>query len=103
MFFHFRFRRRLDFDRQPHHRYIFNITATDNGKPPLSSQTKAEIIVKNVNDEPPEFPESVIRRQLSETAKINTVVARIKATDPDGSGITYQFSSKYTYWSCCYI
>uniref|UniRef100_A0A8V5GF16 Uncharacterized protein n=1 Tax=Melopsittacus undulatus TaxID=13146 RepID=A0A8V5GF16_MELUD len=80
----------LDRETMPIHRLV--LTATDGGRPPLTGTMKLVISVLDVNDNAPQFNQSVYKMQLPENAAEGTLVVRVNATDPDegiNSEITY--------------
>ncbi|XP_056381620.1 neural-cadherin-like isoform X2 [Hyla sarda] len=83
--------RRLDYDR-PSHLYEFVILAIDHGESPNTGTATVRIRVTNVNDEVPEFSQTIYRTFVSEDAAPNTLVATVQAFDPDGDQVTYEIS-----------
>ena len=88
------FHRPLDYDHIPDHTYNFTVVATDNGSPANTGLAMVRVTVTNVNDEDPEFFQSIEHVQVSEDASPNTVVHVVQAYDPDGDEVTYSFSGK---------
>ena len=71
--------------------YVFNLTATDLGRPPLSSIATLTIVVTETN-KPPIFLTSTYNIQVYENATIGTIVAQVQASDSGMGGnanITY--------------
>ncbi|KAM3920083.1 neural-cadherin-like [Leptodactylus fuscus] len=83
--------RRLDYER-PSHLYEFVILAIDHGESPNTGTATVRIRVTNVNDEAPEFSQTIYRTFVSEDAAPNTLVATVQAFDPDGDQVTYEIS-----------
>uniref|UniRef100_H0ZFH7 Neural cadherin n=1 Tax=Taeniopygia guttata TaxID=59729 RepID=H0ZFH7_TAEGU len=83
---------RLDYER-PEHLYEFIIMAVDQGEEPRTGTATVRIHVSNVNDEAPEFSQTVYRSFVSEDAGPNTLIATVNAVDPDGDGVTYDILS----------
>ncbi|XP_040264889.1 neural-cadherin-like [Bufo bufo] len=83
--------RRLDYER-PSHLYEFVILAIDHGESPNTATATVRIRVTNVNDEAPEFSQTIYRTFVSEDAAPNTLVATVQAFDPDGDRVTYEIS-----------
>ncbi|RMC09032.1 hypothetical protein DUI87_14036 [Hirundo rustica rustica] len=83
---------RLDYER-PNHLYEFIIMAVDQGEEPRTGTATVRIHVSNVNDEAPEFSQTVYRSFVSEDAGPNTLIATVNAVDPDGDGVTYDILS----------
>ncbi|XP_041123428.1 neural-cadherin [Polyodon spathula] len=84
--------RQLDYER-PNHLYEFVVMAVDKGEPPRTGTATVRIRMSNVNDEPPEFSQTIYRTFVSEDAGPNTLVATVQAKDPDGDGLTYYIST----------
>ncbi|XP_074864923.1 neural-cadherin-like [Carettochelys insculpta] len=78
----------LDYE-QPNHLYEFIIMAVDKGEDPKTGTATVRIHVSNVNDEAPEFSQTIYRSFVSEDAGPNTLIATVNAIDPDGDGLTY--------------
>ncbi|NXC80422.1 CADN protein, partial [Cercotrichas coryphoeus] len=79
---------RLNFERA-NHMYEFVVIAVDKGHPPRTGTASVRIRVANVNDEAPVFSQPVYRTFLSEDAGPGTLVAAVRAEDPDGDGLLY--------------
>ncbi|XP_063190601.1 neural-cadherin-like isoform X3 [Chroicocephalus ridibundus] len=82
----------LDYER-PNHLYEFIIMAVDKGEEPRTGTATVRIHVSNVNDEAPEFSQTIYRSFVSEDAGPNTLIATVNAVDPDGDGVTYDILS----------
>ncbi|XP_017594156.1 PREDICTED: LOW QUALITY PROTEIN: protocadherin alpha-1 [Corvus brachyrhynchos] len=75
-------REALDRERTiPVHRLM--LTASDGGRPSLTGTMELMILVLDVNDNAPQFNQSVYNVRLPEDALQMTLVARVNATDPD--------------------
>ncbi len=72
--------------------YSLNITASDGGNPRLSTTIMFIVNVIDENDNPPNFPNTAIVRQIREGISVNTPIVTITAEDPD-SGV----NGKVTY------
>lgn len=72
--------------------YSLNITASDGGNPRLSTTIMFVVNVIDANDNPPNFPNTAIVRQIKEGIPINTPIVTITAEDSD-SGV----NGKVTY------
>ncbi|XP_073515773.1 neural-cadherin-like [Phyllobates terribilis] len=83
--------RRLDYER-PSHLYEFVILAIDHGESANTGTATVRIRVTNLNDEAPEFSQTIYRTFVSEDAAPNTLVATVQAFDPDGDQVTYEIS-----------
>ena len=62
----------LDYERFPS--YTVNVWAVDSGNPALSGSCTVVVQLKNVNDNPPVFTQSLYQVELSEDARPNEVV-----------------------------
>ncbi|KAM4892830.1 protocadherin alpha-2-like [Sylvia borin] len=86
-------RKSLDRETIPVHRLV--LTASDGGRPSLTGTMELVISVVDVNDNAPQFNQSVYKVQLPENTAPGTVFFQLKATDKDeGSNreIDYSFS-----------
>ncbi|XP_075045350.1 neural-cadherin-like [Mixophyes fleayi] len=83
--------RGLDYER-PNHLYEFIILAIDRGEPSNTGTATVRIRVSNVNDEAPEFSQTIYRTFVSEDAAPDTLVATVQAFDPDGDRVTYEIT-----------
>ncbi|KAL9836546.1 protocadherin alpha-5-like isoform 2-T2 [Geothlypis trichas] len=80
----------LDRETIPVHRLV--LTASDGGRPSLTGTMELVISVLDVNDNAPQFNQSVYKVQLLESAEVGTLVTRVNATDADEgihSEVTY--------------
>ncbi|KHJ92056.1 cadherin domain protein, partial [Oesophagostomum dentatum] len=76
--------------------YRFNVTATDFGSPPLSSNATVHIRTENTNDEAPVFfPTRHYTAYIAEDAQGGTPVVQIQARDPDRDQVEYAFVDQY--------
>ncbi|XP_062358484.1 protocadherin alpha-2-like [Cinclus cinclus] len=83
-------RRSLDRETIPLHRLV--LTASDGGRPSLTGTMELLISVLDVNDNMPQFNQSVYKVQLPENAERGTLVVKVNATDLDegsNSNISY--------------
>ncbi|KAM4764648.1 protocadherin alpha-13-like [Cyanocitta cristata] len=71
----------LDRETIPVHRLL--LTASDGGRPSLTGTMELVISVLDVNDNAPQFNQTVYNVVLPEDALQRTLVARVNATDPD--------------------
>ncbi|XP_032559257.1 protocadherin alpha-2-like [Chiroxiphia lanceolata] len=71
----------LDRETMPVHRLM--LTASDGGRPSLTGTMELVISVLDVNDNPPQFNQSVYNVVLPEDALVGILVTRVNATDPD--------------------
>lgn len=81
----------LDYEITSH--YIFSVTATDGGSPPLNATAQVNITVDNVNDNVPVFDTSTQVSKVREDVAKGTRVVRMNATDADGNQLNFIFSS----------
>ncbi|XP_048338331.1 cadherin-22-like [Sphaerodactylus townsendi] len=59
----------------------------------LSGSTTVTIVITDVNDNPPRFPQKMYQFSIAETAPVGTLVGRVKAEDSDvgeNTDMTYQ-------------
>ncbi|CAL9706524.1 unnamed protein product [Knipowitschia caucasica] len=76
--------------------FIFDITASDKGNPPLSTKTKVRIAVTDENHHTPEFSQSQISANVPESLAVGSVVRTLLARDKDKDTnglITYNITS----------
>ncbi|XP_064376829.1 protocadherin alpha-6 isoform X3 [Dromaius novaehollandiae] len=84
----------LDREAMAVHRLV--LTASDGGRPSLSGTMELVISVLDVNDNAPEFNQSVYKVQLVENRETGSLVMRVNATDRDegtNSEISYVLRS----------
>ncbi|CAG2161702.1 unnamed protein product [Oppiella nova] len=82
-------------DREETAGYTIVVTALDNGIPPLADITNVEIEIGDVNDNSPEFVQSVYTTSITEDAPIGSSVVQISAIDRDlglNGQLRYTFS-----------
>ncbi|XP_014384483.1 PREDICTED: protocadherin gamma-B7, partial [Myotis brandtii] len=72
-----------DLDRELTPEYNVTITATDRGKPPLSSSTTITLHVTDVNDNAPVFQQSAYLVHVPENNPPGASIAQVSASDPD--------------------
>ncbi|XP_041929662.1 protocadherin alpha-3-like isoform X12 [Alosa sapidissima] len=70
-------------DRENTPDYNVTIRATDEGTPPLSSTSVITVRVSDVNDNAPQFPESIINVYVKENSPVGSVLHTVSAFDPD--------------------
>ncbi|XP_040597844.1 protocadherin gamma-B7 isoform X23 [Mesocricetus auratus] len=70
-------------DREQTPGYNVTITATDRGKPPLSSSTTITLHVADVNDNAPVFQQPAYLVNVPENNQPGTSISQVKAWDPD--------------------
>ncbi|MEQ2309396.1 hypothetical protein AMECASPLE_038234, partial [Ameca splendens] len=70
-------------DRETNSYYNVTIIATDDGKPVLTSTRDFTVYISDVNDNAPQFSNSVFNVYLKENTPVGTVLKRVSATDAD--------------------
>nr|XP_048275537.1 protocadherin gamma-B6 isoform X13 [Myodes glareolus] len=70
-------------DREQDPQYNVTITATDRGKPPLSSSTTITLHITDVNDNAPAFQKSSYIVHVAENNPPGASIAQVSASDPD--------------------
>uniref|UniRef100_A0A4X2LAH0 Cadherin domain-containing protein n=2 Tax=Vombatus ursinus TaxID=29139 RepID=A0A4X2LAH0_VOMUR len=63
----------------------------------LSGSTTVTIVITDVNDNPPRFPQKMYQFSIVETAPIGTAIGRVKAEDSDvgeNTDMTYQLKDE---------
>ncbi|KAM6222698.1 protocadherin alpha-13 isoform 5-T5 [Rhynchocyon petersi] len=81
-------------DREEIQEHSLLLTARDGGKPELTGTVQLLITVLDVNDNAPEFGQSIYKARMLENSLNGTLVTKLNATDPDdGSNgdIVYSF------------
>ncbi|XP_012412341.1 LOW QUALITY PROTEIN: protocadherin gamma-B5-like [Trichechus manatus latirostris] len=72
-----------DLDREQTPEYNVTITATDRGKPPLSSRTGITLHIADVNDNTPVFHQASYMVHVAENNPPGASIAQVSASDPD--------------------
>ncbi|XP_048667640.1 protocadherin gamma-B2 isoform X16 [Marmota marmota marmota] len=70
-------------DREKTPEYNVTITATDKGKPPLSSSTSITLHIGDVNDNAPVFQQASYMVHVAENNPPGCSIAQVSASDPD--------------------
>uniref|UniRef100_A0AC35U3N5 Fucosyltransferase n=1 Tax=Rhabditophanes sp. KR3021 TaxID=114890 RepID=A0AC35U3N5_9BILA len=70
-------------DRETQSSYTLTVSVTDNGTPPLSTETLLEILLDDVNDNAPKFAESSYFMEISEDMAMGTSFLQVNAVDID--------------------
>ncbi|XP_045406966.1 protocadherin alpha-13 isoform X3 [Lemur catta] len=81
-------------DREEIQEHSLLLTASDGGKPELTGTVQLLITVLDVNDNAPEFDQSIYKVRVLENAFNGTLVIKLNATDPDegtNGDIVYSF------------
>uniref|UniRef100_A0A8C2ZXD0 Protocadherin-16 n=1 Tax=Cyclopterus lumpus TaxID=8103 RepID=A0A8C2ZXD0_CYCLU len=71
----------LDFESEP--APSVTVVATDNGRPPLSSTAKVDIVLQDVNDNTPVFSSNFYNASIKENTPAGTCFLEVSATDED--------------------
>uniref|UniRef100_A0A8C4NTH0 Protocadherin-16 n=1 Tax=Dicentrarchus labrax TaxID=13489 RepID=A0A8C4NTH0_DICLA len=71
----------LDFESEP--APSVTVIATDNGRPPLSSTAKVDIVLQDVNDNTPVFSSNFYNASIKENTPAGTCFLEVTATDED--------------------
>ena len=80
-------------DRESQSVYEFEIVATDQGTPQLSSSVAITIFVDDINDNAPVFTETFTAVNLTENHPVSSIIATFVASDSDaGSNADIRFS-----------
>ncbi|CAL4149728.1 unnamed protein product [Meganyctiphanes norvegica] len=82
-------------DREIKNTYSITVQATDQGSPPLASTAVLTISVSDINDNPPEFVQTVQQTSVPENIEVDTEVMRVMATSKDigiNAEITYSIN-----------
>lgn len=72
--------------------YILNVSVTDNGDPPLTSNAVLVVYIIDVNDHRPIFSQELYQASVYENITVNSAILRVHARDLDSSsagGIVY--------------
>ncbi|XP_068133843.1 protocadherin gamma-C5-like isoform X26 [Hyperolius riggenbachi] len=81
-------------DREELSEHTLTLTAIDGGQPPRSGSTQINVIVLDINDNPPVFDQPRYKVNILENVLIGTVAIKLNATDLDegaNSDIIYSF------------
>ncbi|XP_059243382.1 protocadherin gamma-B7-like, partial [Mustela nigripes] len=70
-------------DREKTPSYNVTITATDRGKPPLSSSSSIILHIADVNDNAPIFEQAFYLVHIAENNPLGTSITQVRASDPD--------------------
>ena len=79
-------------DRETQDVHNVTIIVSDGGNPPQQNMTLMSITIEDLNDNAPEFTESLYRIQVTENVTVGTLVGSVLATDDDigtNSDVTY--------------
>lgn len=82
----------VSLDREEQSTYVLVVMATDHGLPPLSTNATVTVLVGDVNDNAPQFVETLVIVNVTEGHPVAAVVATFQATDADiGSNAVVTF------------
>lgn len=82
-------------DREKVDRYRMRVLARDGGNPVSSGTLLVEIVVQDVNDNPPQFVEPVLDVSIEENLPNGTIIGVVKALDRDSGSngvVTFAFT-----------
>nr|XP_014335042.1 PREDICTED: protocadherin alpha-12 [Bos mutus] len=85
---------RKSLDREEIQEHSLLLTASDGGKPELTSTVQLLITILDVNDNAPEFDQLIYKVRILENSLNGSLVIKLNATDPDdgtNADITYSF------------
>ncbi|XP_010848925.1 PREDICTED: protocadherin alpha-13 [Bison bison bison] len=85
---------RKSLDREEIQEHSLLLTASDGGKPELTSTVQLLITILDVNDNAPEFDQLIYKVRMLENSLNGSLVIKLNATDPDdgtNADITYSF------------
>lgn len=72
-------------DYEDTERYTFDVTATDGGRPPLSSTARVQIAISDVNDNSPVFDPHSSTFVIPENEPAGSIITTLTATDADSA------------------
>lgn len=82
------------FDRETQDQYTFEIFATDAGNPSQTGTSMVSVSILDVNDNTPEFSQTVYEASVLEAQSSGTSVLTVAASDPDlGDSGVVRFST----------
>ncbi|XP_031443074.1 protocadherin beta-15-like isoform X14 [Clupea harengus] len=84
-----------ELDREQEEEVALVLTAIDGGNPPRSGSVTIDITVLDANDNAPVFSQGAYKASLPENSPLDTVVAKVSATDADAGAngeVMYEFS-----------
>uniref|UniRef100_A0A3B4ZAP7 Cadherin domain-containing protein n=1 Tax=Seriola lalandi dorsalis TaxID=1841481 RepID=A0A3B4ZAP7_SERLL len=95
---------RGNLDRESFSQYNVEITATDSGSPPLSSKKTINVIITDVNDNPPVFTQPSYNVYLKENGVPGSILYSVSASDLDfgeNAKISYSILDSKIKNECC--
>ncbi|XP_058590041.1 protocadherin beta-10 [Neofelis nebulosa] len=81
-------------DREKQHELSLTLTALDGGSPPRSGTTTIRIVILDINDNAPQFSQTMYETQAPENSPVGSLIAKVSAGDID-SGINADISYSF--------
>ncbi|XP_035979420.2 protocadherin beta-10 [Halichoerus grypus] len=78
-------------DREKQHELSLTLTALDGGSPPRSGTTTIRIVILDINDNAPQFSQTIYETQAPENSPVGSLIAKVSAGDVD-SGVNADIS-----------
>ncbi|XP_039092072.1 protocadherin beta-10-like [Hyaena hyaena] len=81
-------------DREKQHELSLTLTALDGGSPPRSGATTIRIVILDINDNAPQFSQTIYETQAPENSPVGSLIAKVSAGDVDSgvnANISYSF------------
>ncbi|XP_008689704.2 protocadherin beta-10-like [Ursus maritimus] len=78
-------------DREKQHELTLTLTALDGGSPPRSGTTTIRIVILDINDNAPQFSQTIYETQAPENSPVGSLIAKVSAGDVD-SGVNADIS-----------
>ncbi|XP_045854817.1 protocadherin beta-10 [Meles meles] len=78
-------------DREKQHELSLTLTALDGGTPPRSGTTTIRIVILDINDNAPQFSQTIYETQTPENSPVGSLIAKVSAGDID-SGVNADIS-----------
>ncbi|XP_023111791.1 protocadherin beta-10 [Felis catus] len=81
-------------DREKQHELSLTLTALDGGSPPRSGTTTIRIVIVDINDNAPQFSQTMYETQAPENSPVGSLIAKVSAGDID-SGVNADISYSF--------
>ncbi|XP_044081906.1 protocadherin beta-10 [Neovison vison] len=81
-------------DREKQHELSLTLTALDGGTPPRSGTTTIRIVILDINDNAPQFSQTIYETQTPENSAVGSLIAKVSAGDID-SGVNADISYSF--------
>ncbi|XP_078306415.1 protocadherin beta-10-like isoform X2 [Panthera onca] len=81
-------------DREKQHELSLTLTALDGGSPPRSGTTTIRIVILDINDNAPQFSQTMYETQAPENSPVGSLIAKVSAGDID-SGVNADLSYSF--------